>query len=69
MHGTHGGFLISAIEGMHVNGHMSTHITTFRPEHATAFGALNRAWLVKYDLLEAADEPLDVYRPLLVSVE
>jgi ribosomal protein S18 acetylase RimI-like enzyme len=32
-------------------------IETFRPEHAAAFDALNRGWLVGHDLLEPADEP------------
>jgi ribosomal protein S18 acetylase RimI-like enzyme len=32
-------------------------IVTFRPEHAAAFDALNRDWLVAHDLLEPADEP------------
>lgn len=31
-------------------------IETFRSEHASAFDALNRAWLVDHDLLEPADE-------------
>ncbi|HKV99271.1 MAG TPA: GNAT family N-acetyltransferase [Vicinamibacterales bacterium] len=31
-------------------------IETFRPEHAPAFDALNRAWLVSNDLIEAHDE-------------
>ncbi|MEP6494595.1 MAG: GNAT family N-acetyltransferase [bacterium] len=32
------------------------HIVPFRPEHAGAFYALNRAWLDAHDLYEAADE-------------
>jgi putative acetyltransferase len=32
-------------------------IDDFRPEHAPAFEALNRAWLVENELLEPADEP------------
>ena len=32
-------------------------IELFRPEHAAAFEALNRAWLVGAGLLEPADEP------------
>lgn len=32
-------------------------IDAFRPEHARAFDALNRAWLVENELLEPADEP------------
>lgn len=32
-------------------------IETFRPEHAPAYEALNRAWLVGAGLLEPADEP------------
>ena len=32
-------------------------IELFRPEHAAAFEALNRAWLVGHGLLEPADEP------------
>jgi GNAT superfamily N-acetyltransferase len=35
---------------------MTVMIDTFRPEHAAAFDALNRAWLVAYGLLEPADE-------------
>jgi putative acetyltransferase len=35
---------------------MTVVIDTFRPEHAAAFDALNRAWLTAYDLLEPADE-------------
>lgn len=31
-------------------------IETFRPEHAPAFDALNRAWLVSNDLIEIHDE-------------
>ncbi|MEP6572787.1 MAG: GNAT family N-acetyltransferase [Gemmatimonadota bacterium] len=31
-------------------------IEPFRPEHADAFAALNRAWLVEHELLEPADE-------------
>ncbi len=31
---------------------MTMAIADFRPEHAAAFGALNRAWLVEHDLLE-----------------
>ena len=31
-------------------------ITTWRPEHAARFTELNLEWLVKYDLLEPADE-------------
>ena len=37
-------------------GGMTVTIDTFRPEHAAAFDALNRAWLVAYQLLEPADE-------------
>ena len=36
---------------------MSIEITSFRPADAAAFEALNREWLVRHDLLEAADEP------------
>ena len=32
-------------------------IAPFRPEHAAAFDALNRQWLVDHGLLEEADEP------------
>ena len=32
-------------------------IEVFRPEHAAAFEALNRAWLVDHGLIEEADEP------------
>jgi ribosomal protein S18 acetylase RimI-like enzyme len=32
-------------------------IEDFRPEHAARFEALNRAWLVEHELIEAADEP------------
>lgn len=32
-------------------------VVSYRPEHAPAFDALNRAWLVGHGLLEAADEP------------
>jgi putative acetyltransferase len=35
---------------------MTVTIDTFRPEHAAAFDALNRAWLIAYQLLEPADE-------------
>lgn len=35
---------------------MADVIATFRPEHAAAFAALNRAWLMEHDLLEATDE-------------
>ena len=35
---------------------MTVVIDTFRPEHAQAFDALNRAWLTAYELLEPADE-------------
>ena len=35
---------------------MSVTITTFRPEHGERFAALNREWLLAYDLLEALDE-------------
>jgi putative acetyltransferase len=35
---------------------MTVVIDTFRPEHAAAFDALNRAWLTAYDILEPADE-------------
>jgi putative acetyltransferase len=35
---------------------MTVVIDTFRPEHAAAFDALNRAWLTAYELLEPADE-------------
>lgn len=42
-------------------------IETFRPEHASAFDALNRAWLVGTGLFEPADEPhlLDPYGTIL----
>jgi putative acetyltransferase len=42
-------------------------IETFRPEHAPAFDALNRAWLVGTGLFEPADEPhlLDPYGTIL----
>jgi len=36
---------------------------TFRPEHAPAFDALNRAWLVEHELIEEADEP-QLTRPM-----
>ena len=32
-------------------------IEVFRPEHAAAYEALNRAWLVGHGLIEEADEP------------
>jgi ribosomal protein S18 acetylase RimI-like enzyme len=32
-------------------------IELFQRQHATAFDALNRAWLVEHGLIEAADEP------------
>lgn len=35
---------------------MATRIETFSPEHAGAFAALNRAWLVAHDLIEPHDE-------------
>jgi GNAT superfamily N-acetyltransferase len=35
---------------------MTIHIDIFRPEHAARFAELNRAWLVRYNLLEAGDE-------------
>jgi putative acetyltransferase len=35
---------------------MAVVIDTFRPEHAAAFDALNRAWLIAYELLEPGDE-------------
>lgn len=35
---------------------MTVVIDSFRPEHASAFDALNRAWLTAYELLEPADE-------------
>lgn len=35
---------------------MSVSVTTFRPEHAERFAALNREWLIAHDLLEALDE-------------
>jgi GNAT superfamily N-acetyltransferase len=35
---------------------MATRIETFTPEHAGAFAALNRAWLVEHDLIEPHDE-------------
>ncbi len=35
----------------------TVNIEVYRPEHAAAFDALNRAWLVDNGLLEAADEP------------
>jgi ribosomal protein S18 acetylase RimI-like enzyme len=35
---------------------LSVTIATFRPEHAAAFDALNREWLVAHGLLEPADE-------------
>jgi ribosomal protein S18 acetylase RimI-like enzyme len=34
---------------------MAVRIDTFRREHAPAFDALNRAWLVGHDLIEAHD--------------
>ena len=52
-----GGFFLSIMEVVHVQSPLSIQITTFRPEHAAAFDALNRAWLVQYEMLEAADEP------------
>jgi ribosomal protein S18 acetylase RimI-like enzyme len=42
---------------MHMENAPSIHFSTFRPGHALAFDRLNRAWLVQYGLLEAADEP------------
>ena len=36
---------------------MGMTVVTYRPEHAEAFDALNRAWLVGHALLEPADEP------------
>jgi len=38
-------------------GRVAVTITTLRPEHVTAFEALNREWLVAHELLEPADEP------------
>jgi len=35
---------------------MAPRIQTFAPEHAAALDALNRAWLVSYDLIEHHDE-------------
>jgi len=35
---------------------MEVHIEVFRAEHASAFEALNRAWLVDHGLYEAPDE-------------
>jgi len=35
---------------------MEIRIEVFQPEHAPAFDALNRAWLVDHGLLEPADE-------------
>ena len=35
---------------------MAIEIVPFRPEHAAAFYALNRAWLDEHDLYEPADE-------------
>lgn len=35
---------------------MDVQIVTFRAEHAGAFGALNRVWLLEHGLLEAPDE-------------
>ena len=35
----------------------SVTVIPFRPEHATAYEELNRAWLVDNGLLEPADEP------------
>ena len=35
---------------------MDVQIETFRPEHAGAFDALNRAWLLEHGLLEPPDE-------------
>ena len=42
-------------------------IETFRPEHALAFDALNREWLVGTGLFEPADEPhlIDPYGSIL----
>lgn len=36
---------------------MGVAVVPYRPEHAEAFDALNRAWLVGHGLLESADEP------------
>ena len=35
---------------------MTISIDTFRPEHLSRFAELNREWLLRYDLLEPADE-------------
>lgn len=35
---------------------MNVEIGPFRPEHASAFAELNREWLVRYNILEPADE-------------
>jgi hypothetical protein len=39
-----------------MNDPATVRIETFRPEHAPAFDALNRAWLVSNELIEAHDE-------------
>jgi putative acetyltransferase len=53
-------------------------IETFRQEHAVAYEALNRAWLVGHGLIEQADEPqlvdpqrtiIDVGGQIFVAVE
>ena len=41
---------------MSVMNDSAVRIETFRPEHAPAFDALNRAWLVSNDLIEIHDE-------------
>ena len=41
----------------HVIQCMACDIAPYRSEHASAFDALNRAWLVGNQLLEPADEP------------
>lgn len=35
---------------------MKVEIDTYRPEHASRFGELNRAWLERYNLMEPAEE-------------
>jgi ribosomal protein S18 acetylase RimI-like enzyme len=39
-----------------MNDPAAVRIETFRPEHAPAFDALNRAWLVSHELIEVHDE-------------
>ena len=43
-------------------------IESFRPEHAAAYEALNRTWLVEHDLLEPADEP-QLIRPFETIID